>query len=259
MSAPMSEHAGAEVVCLASFNADLTVRVPRPLARGETLMASGFSIGPGGKGSNAAVACARQGARVAVIARLGRDDFARLALDLWAREGIDTRAVLQAEGEPTGVAQICVYDDGDNSIAVAAGAGAGLDATHARAAAALIGAAKVVMAPNEVPFAATAEAFAIARAAGVTTLLNPAPARELPAGLLALCDIVTPNETELRALAWARRRSVARGGGGGAAGAGRRRGGGHARCGRLRGVSPGPGRTRGRRPHDAGGRHGRRR
>jgi ribokinase len=197
----MSAHAGAEVVCLASFNADLTVRVPRPLARGETLMASGFSIGPGGKGSNAAVACARQGARVAVIARLGRDDFARLALDLWAREGIDTRAVLQADGEPTGVAQICVYDDGDNSIAVAAGAGAGLDATHARAAAALIGAAKVVMAPNEVPFAATAEAFAIARAAGVTTLLNPAPARELPAGMLALCDIVTPNETELRALA----------------------------------------------------------
>lgn len=197
----MNDPAIADVVCLASFNADLTSRVPRPLARGETLMASGFSIGPGGKGSNAAVACARQGAKVAVLARLGRDDFARLALDLWAHEGIDTRAVLQVEGEPTGVAQIWVYDDGDNSIAVAAGAGAGLDASHARAVAALIGRAKVVMAPNEVPSAATAEAFAIARSAGVTTLLNPAPARELPAGLLPLCDIVTPNETELRTLA----------------------------------------------------------
>ena len=197
----MNDTTPPDVVCLASFNADLTIRVPRPLARGETLMAGGFTIGPGGKGSNAAVACARQGARVAVLARLGRDDFARLALDLWAREGIDTRAVIQAESEPTGVAQIWVYDDGDNSIAVAAGAGAGLDASHARAVAALIGRAKVVMAPNEVPFAATAEAFAIARAHGVTTLLNPAPARELPAGLLALCDIVTPNETELRALA----------------------------------------------------------
>lgn len=197
----MSEPSSTDVVCLASFNADLTIRVPRPLTRGETLMAGGFTVGPGGKGSNAAVACARQGAKVAVLARLGRDDFARLALDLWAREGIDTRAVLQVEGEPTGVAQIWVYDDGDNSIAVAAGAGAGLDASHARAIAALIAGAKVVMAPNEVPSAATAEAFAIARARGVTTLLNPAPARELPGGLLALCDIVTPNETELRALA----------------------------------------------------------
>ena len=190
-----------DVVCLASFNADLTSRVPRPPTRGETLLASHFSVGPGGKGSNAAVACARQGARVAVIARLGQDDFARMALDLWAREGIATDAVTQTPDEPTGVAQIWVYDDGDNSIAVAPGAGGGLDGSHAQAAAALIRGARVVMAPNEVPFAATAEAFAIARASGVTTLLNPAPARELPDGLLALCDILTPNETELRELA----------------------------------------------------------
>ena len=191
----------AEVVCLASFNADLTSRVPRPPARGETLLASGFTIGPGGKGSNAAVACARQGARVAVLARLGQDDFGRMALALWAREGIFTGAVEQAAGEPTGVAQIWVYDDGDNSIAVAPGAGAGLGAQQAANAADLIRAARVVMAPNEVPSAATMAAFAIARAAGVTTLLNPAPARLLPHGLLALCDVLTPNETELRALA----------------------------------------------------------
>ncbi len=190
-----------DVVCLASWNADLVSRVARPPQRGETVLAHGFSIGPGGKGSNAAVAAARQGARVAVIARIGCDDFGRMALVLWAREGIDTRAVEQAEGEPSGVAQIWVYDDGDNSIAVAPGAGAGLGLMQVRAAADLIRAAKVVMAPNEVPAAATGEAFAIARAAGVTTLLNPAPARALPHGLISQCDVVTPNQSELRALA----------------------------------------------------------
>ena len=190
-----------DVICLASWNADLVSRVPRPIARGETLMASGFSIGPGGKGSNAAIACARQGAKVAVIARIGKDDFGRMALALWAREGIDASMVEVVVGEPSGVAQILVYDDGDNSIAVAPGAGAGLAAHHADAAAAALGRARVVMASNEVPQAATHAAFAHARQGGGLTLLNPAPAQPLPDALLALCDLLTPNETELRLLA----------------------------------------------------------
>lgn len=191
----------ADVVCVASWNADLVVRLPRPPARGETLMAHGFTIGPGGKGSNAAVAAARQGARVAVLARLGDDDFGRMALAQWAGEGIDATAVEIAPGEPSGVAQIQVFDDGDNTIAVAPGAGAGLAPRHAQAAAPLLRTCKVVMASNEVPAACTAEAFAIARAAGAFTLLNPAPAATLAPALLALVDLLTPNETELRALA----------------------------------------------------------
>lgn len=189
------------VVCIASWNADLISRVPRPLARGETLMAASFDIGPGGKGSNAAVACARQGAKVAVVARIGHDDFGRMALDLWRREGIETKYVEQADGERSGVAQILVYDDGDNSIAVAPGAGAGLGPRQVQAAREAIAASQVVMASCEVPLAATLEAFRIARASGVRTLLNPAPARPLPDELLALTDVLTPNETELRALA----------------------------------------------------------
>jgi len=149
------------------------------------------------KGSNAAVACARQGAQTAVLARIGRDDFGRMALALWTREGVDIRHVEQAEGEPSGVAQILVFDDGDNSIAVAPGAGAGLSEVHVEAARATLGASRVVMASNEVPMAATLAAFRIARAAGATTLLNPAPAQTLPAELLALVDVITPNETEL--------------------------------------------------------------
>lgn len=190
-----------DVVCIASWNADLVSRVPRPLARGETLMAQSFAIGPGGKGSNASIACGRQGAKVAVVARIGADDFGRMALALWAKEGLVTDHVAVIEGEASGVAQIWVYDDGDNSIAVAPGAGAGLGPTQIDAAAATIRGAKVVMASCEVPEAATIAAFRIAREAGVTTLLNPAPARPLPPELVALADLFTPNETELRALA----------------------------------------------------------
>ena len=199
----MGQQAVCDVLCVASWNADLVSRVPRPIARGETLLARSFDIGPGGKGSNAAVACARQGARTGVIARIGRDEFGSMALALWQSEGIATRYVEQAEGERSGVAQIMVYDDGDNSIAVAPGAGAGLAERHVIVAREALAASRVVMASCEVPQAATLAAFRIARAAGVLTLLNPAPAQPLPAELIALTDVLTPNETELRVIAQA--------------------------------------------------------
>jgi ribokinase len=194
-------HIKSDVVCLASWNADLVSRVPRPIARGETLLASAFEISPGGKGSNAAVAAARQGANVAVVARIGDDDFGRMALALWQREGITTQHVEIAPGERSGVAQILVYENGDNSIAVFLGAGAGLGELNAATAESAIARAQVVMAPAEVPIEATLAAFRLARAHGVTTLLNPAPARTLSDELIALCDLLTPNEGELRALA----------------------------------------------------------
>ena len=191
----------ADVVSIASWNADLVSRVPRPIARGETLKASAFEITPGGKGSNAAVAAARQGARVALIARIGDDAFGRMGLDLWRAEGISTAHVEIATGEMSGVAQILVYDNGDNSIAVSAGASAGLDARHAQAARETLAASRVVIASCEVPLAATLEAFRIARDAGVTTVLNPAPAQPLPDEIIALTDVLTPNETEAPILA----------------------------------------------------------
>lgn len=194
-------HQTPNVVCIASWNADLTSRVARPLARGETLMASAFSISPGGKGSNAAVAASRQGARVALIARIGDDDFGRMGMDLWHDEGMATEHVERAAGERSGVAQILVYDDGDNSIAVHPGAGSGLDARQVQAAREVIESACVVMASCEVPLEATLLAFQLARAAKIATLLNPAPARPLPFGLLALVDVLTPNENELYQLA----------------------------------------------------------
>lgn len=190
-----------DVVCIASWNADLVSRVAQPIAKGETLMAHSFEIQPGGKGSNAAVAAARQGAKVGVVARIGDDDFGRMAQSLWQAEGIATQHVDIAKGESSGVAQILVFDDGDNSIAVAVGAGAGLGDAHVEAATSAISNAKVVMASNEVPMSATFAAFNIARAAKVLTLLNPAPAVVLPDHFIALCDVLTPNEHEVRVLA----------------------------------------------------------
>ncbi len=196
----MASCAAIDVVCIASWNADLVSRVTRPMARGETLMAHSFDIQPGGKGSNAAVAAARQGAKVGVIARIGDDDFGRMALSLWTRASIDTEYVEIAQNECSGVAQILVYDDGDNSIAVATGAGSGLGEANVDMACKAIRTAKVVMASNEVPQAATLAAFKIARAAGATTILNPAPAMDLPDELIALCDVLTPNESEAQTL-----------------------------------------------------------
>lgn len=189
------------VWCVASWNADLVSHVSGPIARGETVLAHSFDISPGGKGSNAAVACARQGARTGVIARIGCDDFGAMALALWQREGIATDFVVQAADERSGVAQILVFDDGDNSIAVAPGAGAGLAPHHVQAAQEAMAASQVVMASFEVPQAATLAAFRIARAARVLTLLNPAPAQPLSDELTGLTDVLTPNENELRQLA----------------------------------------------------------
>ena len=95
--------AAPDVVSIASWNADLTSHAERAPLRGETLQGHGFSVGPGGKGSNASVAAARQGARVTIVARTGQDDFGRMGLDLWQREGIDTRAVVQDEREASGL------------------------------------------------------------------------------------------------------------------------------------------------------------
>jgi ribokinase len=197
----MNADVNADVVCVASWNADLISKVARPIARGETLMASDFSISPGGKGSNASVAAARQGARVALLARIGDDDFGRMGMELWHAEGIHTAHVEQVAGERSGVAQILVYEDGDNSIAVYPGAGSGLGARHAQGAARLLAGCRVVMASCEVPAEATLEAFRLARAAGALTLLNPAPARPLSDELLQLVDVLTPNESELLLLA----------------------------------------------------------
>src|SRR5882757_3885430 len=124
----MAHNAQAEVVILGIFVADLAFRATRMPAIGETLAGIGFKMGPGGKGSNQAVAASRAGAAVTFISKIGRDDFGAVALSTWSREGI-TAAVDQSDTEPTGAAFIYVNDTtGENAIIVVPGAAATITA-----------------------------------------------------------------------------------------------------------------------------------
>ena len=189
---------GARVLVVGSFNVDhawTCDALPRP---GETLQGR-YATGPGGKGFNQAVAAARAGAATHFACALGDDVGGQMARAISAAEGIDLHDA--RSGEPTGTAGIFVAADGGNSIVIGAGANATLDAGFVAAQRPAIEAAGVVLAQLESPADAVIEALRIARAASVTTILNPAPANAATTReLLALADLLTPNESEFAAL-----------------------------------------------------------
>ncbi len=190
----------ANVCVVGSSNVDLTFHVPRLPRMGETLAGHGFHLDFGGKGANQAVAAARLGARVSLVTKIGRDPFGESVSRHYRDEGIDATHVSVDERLPTGVACIVVDDSAQNAIIGAPGANLGLTVEDVRQAAATIRSADVLVAPLEVPVATVLEAFRIAKAAGVRTLLNPAPALPLPEELLDLVDVCIPNEVELEIL-----------------------------------------------------------
>ncbi len=189
-----------KVVVLGVFVADTAYRADRLPRIGETLLGNSFALGPGGKGSNQAVACARTGAETHIISKLGKDDFAEMAHATWREAGVYPR-VEQVENAHTGAAFIFVdAATGDNAIIIAPGAGSLISGEDLDAQSDLIQSASVFVTQLEQPLSAALRGLQIAKAAGVTTILNPAPAMELPAEILPLCDYVTPNETEAEAL-----------------------------------------------------------
>jgi ribokinase len=188
------------VVVFGSLNMDLVARVPRMPEPGETLAGHGFLSNPGGKGANQAVACARQGARVEMVGRVGDDGFAAELRAELARQGVTADGVGTAPGSSTGVAMIMVDDGAQNCIAVIPGANALVDAVDAQALRARLQGAAMLLLQLEVPMAAVARAAAEAREAGCKVLLNPAPARALPSALWPLLDILVVNENEARLL-----------------------------------------------------------
>ena len=184
------------VAILGIFVADLAFRAGRMPAVGETIAGSGFKMGPGGKGSNQAVAAARAGAPVTFMSKIGNDAFGAIALDTWRAEGISAR-VAQMEDQPTGAAFIYVNEaSGENAIIVVPGAAATISAADVDAAADAIREAAVFITQLEQPVAAAKRGLEIARAAGVITIFNPAPAEAFDDSLYPLCDYVTPNESE---------------------------------------------------------------
>ena len=190
--------AAAQVVVVGSFNVDHVWHceaLPRP---GETLVGS-YATGPGGKGFNQATACARSGANTVFVCALGEDAGGQLARGLAARDGIDLRA--ESGDAPTGTAGIYVGRDGSNSIVIGPGANGVLSAEFIARQAAAIAAARIVLAQLESPVDSVLEAMRLARAAGIRTILNPAPANAPSTReLLAVADLLTPNETEFAAL-----------------------------------------------------------
>lgn len=190
----------SDIVVLGVFVADLVFRADRLPTMGETLLGNGFALGPGGKGSNQAVACGRLAADVSLITRLGEDDFAAIARQTWQEAGV--KPVVQTRREtPTGAAFVFVDDmSGDNAIIITPGAAGEIGPADLEASRDLIEQAKVFITQLEQPLDAARRGLELARAAGVTTVLNPAPGQDLPDAVLALCDIVTPNETEARDL-----------------------------------------------------------
>ena len=189
-----------KVVILGVFVADTAYRAPRQPKMGETIMGKSFVLGPGGKGSNQAVAAAMAGAETHFVSRLGKDPFAEMALATWKKAGV-IPAVTQDPKSYTGAAYIFIEDStGNNAIIITPGAAAEISNADIDANADLIRGAKVFMTQLEQPISVAIHALRMARAAGVTTILNPAPAASLPEGTLALCDYVTPNETEAEAL-----------------------------------------------------------
>jgi ribokinase len=191
----------AQIVVVGSYNHDVIFSVARLPGPGETCLSLGRLDSPGGKGSNQAIQAARCGAATAMIAAIGSDPAGDQALALWAAEAIATQHVARLAGHPTGMATILVDAKAENVIVVDSGANAHLAAAHIEAASDLIGAARVVVAQLETPVAATVRAFEIARASGVATLLNAAPAPEaIEPALLALTDVLGVNEGEGRVL-----------------------------------------------------------
>jgi ribokinase len=182
-----------DVLVLGSANLDVVVRAERHPSPGETLLGHDLAEHPGGKGLNQAVAAARSGARTAFVGALGSDAAGARLRDVLDDAGIDAAGVAVVS-EPTGRALIVVADDGENTIVVAPGANATVTCPTP------LPAARIVLAQLELPVATVVDAFRAARAAGSTTVLNPAPAAELPAGLLELADIVVPNEHEAELL-----------------------------------------------------------
>ena len=188
----------SRVVVVGSFNVDHVwhcAALPRP---GETL-AGGYATGPGGKGFNQAVAAASAGAGTTFVCALGDDEGGRLARRLAEGLGIDLR--VRESDAATGTAGIFVDDAGGNSIVIGPGANASLDPAFVAAQGRTIAAAAVVLAQLESPVEAIVEALRLARASGAHTLLNPAPANSTCSReLLAVAEVLTPNETEFAAL-----------------------------------------------------------
>jgi ribokinase len=188
------------IVVVGSFVVGLTIRVPRPPVLGEGLIGDLFDMGPGGKGTNQAIAAARQGAHVDLVACVGDDIFAEIAMRLYQCEYIASDHIHRIPNVNTGVGMVTLLPSGENSIVGHLGANMHMRPEHVDAAESLIAQSDVVMTQYEVPEESVARAMELGHKHGKLTIWNPAPAKAFDRALLKHVDLLTPNESETRIL-----------------------------------------------------------
>lgn len=192
--------ANPNIVVVGSSNTDFIIKLKRIPKPGETLLGGEFFTAAGGKGANQAVAAARAGGQVSLVARVGSDALGDRAIDGFVGDGIDVAHVVRDPRMASGAALIFVAQSGENSIAVASGANNRLSPADVKKASPVIAQAKVLLMQLETPLNTVAAAARFAAAKGVLVILNPAPARLLPDALLRYVSILTPNESEAERL-----------------------------------------------------------
>ena len=188
------------IAVIGSYVVSLTVRVPRKPVMGEALIGDLFDMGPGGKGTNQAVAAARLGAQVDLLACLGDDPFADSAEQLYKGEDIKTEHVHRISCTNTGVGMVTLLPSGENSIVGHLGANLLMHPHHVEAFEPVIARSDILLAQLEVPLESVSRALQLARNHRVMTILNPAPGQTLEPDTLAHVDVLTPNESETRIL-----------------------------------------------------------
>lgn len=189
-----------KILVVGSANTDMVIRVEEFPAPGETLLGKNFLLNAGGKGANQAVAAARLGGKVAMIARLGNDLFGNQTIENFKKEGLNVDGVVLDNKLPSGVAQIVVDKSGENTIVVAGGSNLALNTRQINKFYRLLQHAEVILMQLEIPLETVLYVAKKAAGLGKKVILNPAPARKLPNELYASIYAITPNETETKYL-----------------------------------------------------------
>ena len=189
-----------KVLVLGVFVADTAYRASRMPKMGETILGNSFVLGPGGKGSNQAVAAGNLGADVTIITRLADDDFGKMAKQTWQNANVKG-SIKYSTNSYTGAAFIFIDDKtGDNAIIIAPGAASEISLSDIHDNSEIISSTDVFLTQLEQPIEVAQEALKVAKENNKITILNPAPAARLPKEIFGLCDFITPNETETEAL-----------------------------------------------------------
>ncbi len=183
-----------KILVIGSLNLDLVTNVDKTPMVGQTVNGEGFVKSPGGKGANQAVAIGKLGGNVSMLGMLGRDEFAETLRTRLKDSGVDTSLLMEHDSASTGTALIMLNEDGDNSIVVIGGANMELKKELLKEE--FFDDVEYIVSQFEIPIETILEAFKIAKKKGITTILNPAPAKKISDELLSLTDVIIPNEIE---------------------------------------------------------------